>query len=39
VTQGSLVARPNGGVAVLWEETVLGFCMPCRQNLRLVDPL
>ena len=38
VSQGSLVARPNGGMAILWQETVLGFCMPCRQNLRLLDP-
>ena len=38
VSQGSLVARPNGGMAVLWQETVLGFCMPCRQNMRLLDP-
>ncbi|WP_443750806.1 hypothetical protein [Asticcacaulis solisilvae] len=38
VSEGSLVARANGGMAVMWSETVLGFCLPCRQNLRLVDP-
>lgn len=38
VSQGSLTARSNGGVAVLWQETYLGYCKPCRQQLRLVDP-